>query len=152
MDKKKLAGYALMGLSSALLIGCQQNAGKPSQQKSNNGKSKSEQSALVGNGKNGSQPAKMTPQEQSFYNKLSAQGKKDFEAMSSADRQKAMKEANNCASKNSCKGLGGCSTSEHSCMGQNDCKGKGGCSKTPDESVSLMKKVSTGGSNGSSRY
>jgi len=32
-----------------------------------------------------------------------------------------------CAGKNSCKGMGGCSTSDNGCKGKNSCKGKGGC-------------------------
>ena len=33
-----------------------------------------------------------------------------------------------CAGKNSCKGHGGCATTErHECAGKNDCKGQGGC-------------------------
>jgi hypothetical protein len=32
-----------------------------------------------------------------------------------------------CASKNDCKGQGGCKTSDGGCAGKNSCKGKGGC-------------------------
>jgi hypothetical protein len=32
-----------------------------------------------------------------------------------------------CASKNSCKGQGGCKSSDNGCKGKNSCKGKGGC-------------------------
>ncbi len=35
---------------------------------------------------------------------------------------------NGCAGKNSCKGKGGCATvARHGCRGMNDCKGQGGC-------------------------
>jgi len=125
VDKKKLAGYALMGLSSALLVGCQ-NSGSGGKSGGNN--SQAEQEA-------------MTPQQRAFQNKLSTQGKKDFERMGSSDRDKSMKESNNCSGKNSCKGMGGCSTDNHSCKAENSCKGTGGCSKTPDEAVSVTKKA-----------
>jgi hypothetical protein len=32
-----------------------------------------------------------------------------------------------CAGKNSCKGQGGCKTSDGGCSGKNSCSGKGGC-------------------------
>jgi hypothetical protein len=32
-----------------------------------------------------------------------------------------------CATQNSCKGQGGCKTSDGGCAGKNSCKGKGGC-------------------------
>ena len=32
-----------------------------------------------------------------------------------------------CATKNSCKGQGGCKTGDQKCAGKNSCKGKGGC-------------------------
>ena len=41
-----------------------------------------------------------------------------------------------CKGQNSCKGKGGCKTSDNGCKGKNDCKGKGGCatdgSKKPE--------------------
>jgi hypothetical protein len=37
------------------------------------------------------------------------------------------KEVHDCAGKNSCKGKGGCKTSDAGCKGKNSCKGKGGC-------------------------
>ena len=36
--------------------------------------------------------------------------------------------AHDCKGKNSCKGTGGCGTSDGGCKGKNSCKGKGGCS------------------------
>ena len=134
MDKKKLAGYALMGLSSALLVGCQNGQNG----KNSNGNNRTAQSA---NGQ--AQQSAMTPEHRTFQNKLSTQGGKDFEDMSPSDREKAVKEYGGCAGKNSCKGMGGCSTTENSCKGQNSCKGMGGCSKTPEEAVSVMKKKSS---------
>ena len=35
--------------------------------------------------------------------------------------------AHECKGMNSCKGQGGCKTSDHGCKGQNSCKGQGGC-------------------------
>jgi hypothetical protein len=35
---------------------------------------------------------------------------------------------NGCKGKNSCKGKGGCASDMHGCKGQNSCKGMGGCS------------------------
>jgi hypothetical protein len=32
-----------------------------------------------------------------------------------------------CKGQNSCKGKGGCKTSDNGCKGKNSCKGKGGC-------------------------
>ena len=43
-----------------------------------------------------------------------------------------------CKGKNSCKGTGGCSTSDQGCKGKNTCKGKGGCAtdgSTPPKAV-----------------
>jgi hypothetical protein len=37
------------------------------------------------------------------------------------------KEKHACEGKNSCKGNGGCKTSDNGCKGKNSCKGKGGC-------------------------
>jgi len=42
-----------------------------------------------------------------------------------ADEKKG--ETHDCSGKNSCKGKGGCKTSENGCAGKNSCKGKGGC-------------------------
>ena len=36
-------------------------------------------------------------------------------------------ETHDCATKNSCKGKGGCKTGDNGCAGKNSCKGKGGC-------------------------
>ncbi len=41
--------------------------------------------------------------------------------------KKPKKETHACAGKNSCKGKGGCKTSDNGCKGKNSCKGKGGC-------------------------
>ena len=40
---------------------------------------------------------------------------------------KAKVDKHSCAGKNSCKGLGGCKTSDNGCKAKNSCKGKGGC-------------------------
>ena len=37
------------------------------------------------------------------------------------------KEKHACQGQNSCKGNGGCKTSDNGCKGKNSCKGKGGC-------------------------
>jgi hypothetical protein len=42
--------------------------------------------------------------------------------MNSADASKHA-----CKGQNSCKGLGGCKTSDQGCKGKNSCKGNGGC-------------------------
>jgi hypothetical protein len=39
----------------------------------------------------------------------------------------AEKEKHACQGQNSCKGKGGCKSSENGCKGKNSCKGKGGC-------------------------
>ena len=36
-------------------------------------------------------------------------------------------EKHSCQGQNSCKGKGGCKTSDNGCKGKNSCKGKGGC-------------------------
>jgi hypothetical protein len=36
-------------------------------------------------------------------------------------------EKHGCSGQNSCKGKGGCKTSDNGCKGKNSCKGKGGC-------------------------
>jgi hypothetical protein len=36
-------------------------------------------------------------------------------------------EKHGCKGLNSCKGKGGCSSSDNGCKGKNSCKGKGGC-------------------------
>lgn len=36
-------------------------------------------------------------------------------------------EKHGCAGQNSCKGKGGCKSSDNGCKGKNSCKGKGGC-------------------------
>jgi len=39
----------------------------------------------------------------------------------------AATDKHDCKGMNSCKGQGGCSSSDMSCKGKNSCKGKGGC-------------------------
>jgi hypothetical protein len=39
----------------------------------------------------------------------------------------AQTEKHACQGQNSCKGKGGCKTSDNGCKGKNSCKGKGGC-------------------------
>ena len=39
----------------------------------------------------------------------------------------AEKEKHGCQGQNSCKGKGGCKSSDNGCKGKNSCKGKGGC-------------------------
>jgi hypothetical protein len=41
------------------------------------------------------------------------------------DKDKTEKHA--CKGQNSCKGKGGCKSSDNGCKGKNSCKGKGGC-------------------------
>ena len=41
--------------------------------------------------------------------------------------EKEKGETHDCASKNSCKGKGGCKSGDKGCAGKNTCKGKGGC-------------------------
>jgi hypothetical protein len=48
-------------------------------------------------------------------------------AASSSDSQMAK---HDCKGLNSCKGQGGCQTSDQGCKGKNSCKGKGGCKVT----------------------
>lgn len=38
-----------------------------------------------------------------------------------------------CKGKNSCKGQGGCGSSDNGCKGKNSCKGKGGCASAHAE-------------------
>lgn len=40
---------------------------------------------------------------------------------------KHVKEKHACKGQNSCKGKGGCGSSDNGCKGKNSCKGKGGC-------------------------
>jgi hypothetical protein len=40
---------------------------------------------------------------------------------------KGQKDVHACQGQNSCKGKGGCRTSDNGCKGKNSCKGKGGC-------------------------
>jgi hypothetical protein len=40
---------------------------------------------------------------------------------------KSSKDKHACQGQNSCKGKGGCKTSDNGCKGKNSCKGKGGC-------------------------
>jgi hypothetical protein len=40
---------------------------------------------------------------------------------------KTDKDTHACKGLNSCKGKGGCKTSDNGCKGKNSCKGKGGC-------------------------
>jgi hypothetical protein len=132
---KNLAMLALLGLTSGLVVSCKMNENK--QQPGGNQKKTAGQVA----------PAQqsMTADEKAFYNKLNMEGKKTFEQMNSADRQKAMRTANaGCQGRNECKGLGGCATDEHECKGENDCKGKGGCAVTdPNDAVKLVKEASS---------
>lgn len=47
----------------------------------------------------------------------------------SSDNKDASK--HDCKGKNSCKGHGGCGSSDNGCKGKNSCKGKGGCGSAP---------------------
>ena len=54
------------------------------------------------------------------------QGKAGIRLVSDkSDKDKTEKHA--CKGQNSCKGKGGCKSSDNGCKGKNDCKGKGGC-------------------------
>jgi hypothetical protein len=41
---------------------------------------------------------------------------------------------------NSCKGKGGCKTSDQGCKGKNSCKGKGGCATDGSNKTDTTKK------------
>jgi hypothetical protein len=43
------------------------------------------------------------------------------------DNDKDKTEKHGCKGQNSCKGKGGCKSSDNGCKGKNSCKGKGGC-------------------------
>ena len=45
-----------------------------------------------------------------------------------------------CKGMNSCKGQGGCATSDMGCKGKNSCKGKGGCSSAMGDKHDADKK------------
>jgi hypothetical protein len=54
-----------------------------------------------------------------------------YAADKDAGKPEAKKDASTqheCKGHNSCKGTGGCGTSDNGCKGKNSCKGKGGCS------------------------
>lgn len=65
------------------------------------------------------------------------QGKAGIQAVSDKDTDKDKTEKHGCKGQNSCKGKGGCNSSDNGCKGKNSCKGKGGCatdgSKMPDD-------------------
>ena len=48
-------------------------------------------------------------------------------AQTSNDTSKQAKEKHAFKGQNSCKGKGGCKSSDNGCKGKNSCKGKGGC-------------------------
>lgn len=134
MKKKDLAMLALLGLTSGMMISC-----KTGQHKEGQPGKKDLPGKTAGQVAPSAQP--MTAEEKAFYGKLNAEGKRTFEQMNSADRQKSIQTANaGCKGKNICKGLGGCETDDHACKGMNDCKGKGGCAVTdPNDAVQMTK-------------
>lgn len=122
MKKRDLASLALLGISSALLIaGCQQPA--------KNGTASPQ-------GQMQSQTV-MSPEMQSFYSSLNADGQRKFNSLDAKHQAMAMKMASqSCNGKNDCKGMGGCSNQNNSCAGKNACKGQGGApAKDPNKAV-----------------
>jgi hypothetical protein len=66
------------------------------------------------------------------------QGNAGIKAVSDKkDKDKDKTEKHACKGQNSCKGKGGCKTSDNGCKAKNSCKGKGGCatdgSKMPED-------------------
>jgi len=64
-------------------------------------------------------------------------GRAGIKAVSMNDNgDKGSTDKHACKGQNSCKGKGGCSSSDNGCQGKNSCSGKGGCatdgSKMPD--------------------
>jgi hypothetical protein len=51
----------------------------------------------------------------------------DKGASQTSTASKHTKEKHACHGQNSCKGKGGCKSSDNGCKGKNSCKGKGGC-------------------------
>lgn len=47
-----------------------------------------------------------------------------------------------CKGQNSCKGRGGCASSDNGCRGKNSCKGKGGCSTMGPKKMMMMSRMS----------
>jgi hypothetical protein len=51
----------------------------------------------------------------------------DSSAGTSDQKSSTSTAKHDCKGKNSCKGQGGCSSSDNGCAGKNSCKGQGGC-------------------------
>jgi hypothetical protein len=49
------------------------------------------------------------------------------------DKDETVRERHACKGQNSCRGKGGCKSSDNGCKGKNTCKGKGGCSSEGSE-------------------
>ena len=57
-----------------------------------------------------------------------------------AAKKDAASDKHDCKGKNTCKGTGGCGTSDNGCKGKNSCKGKGGCGAAAMEDKGEAKK------------
>lgn len=69
----------------------------------------------------------LSPDMESFYNRLSTENQKKFMALDAQHKMMAVQMLEqSCKGKNDCAGLGGCRTAQHDCAGKNDCKGQGG--------------------------
>jgi hypothetical protein len=129
-NNKKLKKLVLFGLSSAALVGSQMYAGSTASNADNMMADSSQQT--------------MTPEQQSFCNRLSGMARHAFKNMSNDNREMCMRIANQeCKGKNECKGMGNCANpGDHACSGKNDCKGKGGCkAKEPNKAVHMVEKM-----------
>jgi len=69
--------------------------------------------------------AKLSPQGQADYDKLSAEGKAKVLKMLS----------HSCAGKNDCKGQNACRTTNNDCAGNGGCKGQSKCKTNPEQAV-----------------
>jgi len=124
MKKSDLAKLAMLGISAGLMVGgCQKQGG-------------------TGTSGQATADEQVSSDMQSFYNSLNPEAQKKFSQLDAQHKMMAVEMAHqSCNGKNSCKGMGGCKTSQHACGGQNGCKGQGGAPvKDPNKAVEIQYK------------
>lgn len=122
MKKLNLAALALLGLSAGLIAsGCHQSGDR-----SGNKTSAAEE--------------ELNDDMQAFYASLSPAAQQKFLELDAQHRMMVIQMMNQPGTgQNSCKGMGGCKTTQHTCAGLNACKGQGGPRITdPNKAVDVQ--------------
>lgn len=123
MNKWDLNRLALIGMSAGLaLSGCQNTIDDSEKKKSSD------------------QLDDLSTDMETFFRSLSPKAQKKFRKLDAQHKMMAVEMADQkCHGRNSCAGMGGCSTADHECAAMNECKGHGGAPvRDADKAVEIQ--------------